>query len=154
MEIVLLAIGKTQMNFIKEGIDFYLKRIKHYVNFRIVEVSQKKYSKKTTPEQMQKAEQIALEKYLTDKSNVFLLDENGKEFTSIEFAEFINNKLITYKNLTFVIGGSYGFSQEMKKRYKKISLSKMTFQHDLVRLIFVEQIYRAFTIINNEIYHH
>ena len=156
MKVKLLVIGKTDKDFVKKGIEEYQKRLKHYIPFEFKILPDIKNTKKISEEQQKQkeGEQILQE---TQKSDfVILLDENGKEFSSVKFSEFMQNKMLSgTKNLVFIIGGPYGFSQDLYKRAdSKISLSKMTFSHQMVRMIFIEQLYRAMTILKNEPYHH
>lgn len=156
MKISLVVIGKTNGKFLIDGINEYTKRLSFYIPFNIVYLPDIKNNKKLTFEQ-QKTQEGAILLGEIDKSDyVVLLDEHGKEFTSIEFSRYIEKKMTTVsKRLVFVVGGPYGFSNEVKERAnEKISLSKMTFSHEMIRLIFTEQLYRAMTIINNEPYHH
>lgn len=156
MKISLVVIGKTNGKFLIDGINEYTKRLSFYIPFNIVYLPDIKNNKKLSFEQ-QKTQEGAILLGEIDKSDyVVLLDEHGKEFTSIEFSRYIEKKMTTVsKRLVFVVGGPYGFSNEVKERAnEKISLSKMTFSHEMIRLIFTEQLYRAMTIINNEPYHH
>ncbi|MCT4614022.1 MAG: 23S rRNA (pseudouridine(1915)-N(3))-methyltransferase RlmH [Marinifilaceae bacterium] len=156
MKIQLLVIGKTDKKYIAEGIEEYQKRLKHYVNFNLNIIPDIKNSKNmSSQEQKSKEGELILSK-LSKSSILILLDENGKQFSSVEFSKQIEKmNLASYKELVFVIGGPYGFSKDVYERAdRKISLSKMTFSHQMVRMIFVEQLYRAYTIINNEPYHH
>ena len=155
MKISLVVIGKTNGKFLIDGINEYTKRLSFYIPFNIVYLPDIKNNKKLTFEQ-QKTQEGAILLGEIDKSDyVVLLDEHGKEFTSIEFSRYIEKKMTTVsKRLVFVVGGPYGFSNEVKERAnEKISLSKMTFSHEMIRLIFTEQLYRAMTIINHEPYH-
>ena len=156
MKISLVVIGKTNGKLLIDGINEYTKRLSFYIPFNIVYLPDIKNNKKLSFEQ-QKTQEGAILLGEIDKSDyVVLLDEHGKEFTSIEFSRYIEKKMTTVsKRLVFVVGGPYGFSNEVKERAnEKISLSKMTFSHEMIRLIFTEQLYRAMTIINNEPYHH
>lgn len=156
MKVKLIAIGKTDANYLAEGIDIYVNRLKHYIKFELEVIPDIKSRKnKTTEQQKEEEGKLLLSKFdATDW--VVLLDENGKLKTSRELADFLDQKMIqSTKTLTFVIGGPYGFSQEVYQRAnQKLSLSKMTFSHQMIRLFFVEQIYRAFTILKGEPYHH
>jgi len=155
MKISLFVIGKTNFAFVKDGIAVYTKRLKRYVNFEMVELPDVKGAKNMSPDELKKREAEILEKKIKSGDFVVLLDEKGKEFNSREFASFIQNKsLQSTKHLIFIVGGAYGFSEQMYQRANsKISLSKMTFSHQIIRVIFMEQFYRAFTIINGEPYH-
>lgn len=155
MKIKLIMIGKTTGDLYIDAIDDYTNRIKHYNNFSIHVIPGLKNTKKLSQEQQKQAEGELILKELTAQDTVILLDERGKEYRSMEFAKWLENKQLTAQNIVFVIGGPYGFSDSIYKRpNEKISLSKMTFSHQMVRLIFVEQLYRACTIIKGESYHH
>lgn len=156
MKITLLFIGKTDTSYIKSGIDEYFNRVKHYVPIEIIIIPDIKNSKKGLNEIQKKREGKLIIKKFKKNDFIILLDEKGKIFTSFEFAQFIEKKMVAgVKNLVFVIGGPYGFSEEVyKKANHIISFSKMTFSHQLFRMIFVEQLYRAFTIMKGEPYHH
>ena len=155
MKIKLIMIGKPTGDLYIDAIDDYTNRIKHYNNFSIHVIPGLKNTKKLSQEQQKQAEGELILKELTAQDTVILLDERGKEYRSMEFAKWLENKQLTAQNIVFVIGGPYGFSDSIYKRAnEKISLSKMTFSHQMVRLIFVEQLYRACTIIKGESYHH
>ena len=155
MKIKLIMIGKTTGDLYIDAIDDYTNRIKHYNNFSIHVIPGLNNTKKLSQEQQKQAEGELILKELTAQDTVILLDERGKEYRSMEFAKWLENKQLTAQNIVFVIGGPYGFSDSIYKRAnEKISLSKMTFSHQMVRLIFVEQLYRACTIIKGESYHH
>ena len=155
MKSELILVGKTNDPLYVNGIDDYAERINHYLPFAIRTIPAIKNTKKLTQEQQKHAEGEQILKLLQPSDTVVLLDEHGKENTSIEMAKWLANKQHTSKNLVFVIGGPYGFSQEVYNRAnEKIALSKMTFSHQMVRLIFAEQLYRACTIIKGESYHH
>lgn len=156
MKISLLCIGKTDDKFIQEGIDKYLKRLKHYIQFNIVVLPDVKNVKNLSESQQKEKEAELFNKHLSSGDFIVLLDENGKEYTSVEFSSFIEKKMIaSVQHLVFLIGGPYGFSPEIKQRANSfVSLSKMTFSHQMVRMFFAEQIYRAFTIMKGEPYHH
>lgn len=155
MKIKLIMIGKTTGDLYIDAIDDYTNRIKHYNNFSIHVIPGLKNTKKLSQEQQKQTEGELILKELTAQDTVILLDERGKEYRSMEFAKWLENKQLTAQNIVFVIGGPYGFSDSIYKRAnEKISLSKMTFSHQMVRLIFVEQLYRACTIIKGESYHH
>ena len=132
------------------------RRINFYIPFEIIHLTDAKNTKNMSEEQQKICEGVSLLKKLESSDYVVLLDEHGKEFTSMEFSRYIEKKTHNVpKRLAFVVGGPYGFSEDVKQRAnEKISLSKMTFSHEMVRLFFVEQIYRAMTILNNEPYHH
>ncbi len=156
MKIQFLVVGRTNGNYLTEAISDYCNRIKFYLPFEMEVIPELKNSKNLSFEQQKEKEGELILKALQGGDYVVLLDEKGKEFTSEQFAAYIEKKMHTVnKRLVFIIGGPYGFS---KKVYdvasEKMALSKMTFSHQMVRLFFVEQIYRAFTIINGEPYHH
>lgn len=156
MKISLFVVGKTNHNYLSPGIDDYTKRINHYISFNIQYIADAKNTKNLSQAQQKQAEGQNLLNAFDKSDYVVLLDERGKEFTSKDFSSFIEKKMQTVtKRLVFVVGGPYGFSEDVYQRAnEKISLSKMTFPHDLIRLIFTEQLYRSFTIMNNEPYHH
>ncbi len=156
MKIDLVMIGKTDEKYLIEGIDKYLKRLKHYIPFKMITIPDIKKTKNLSEEQQKKLEGDQILSQLQPGDHLVLLDENGKDFNSVGFANFIEKKMIAgLKRIVFVIGGPYGFSDEVyDKANQKISLSHMTFSHQMVRLFFVEQIYRAMTILKNEPYHH
>jgi len=156
MKISLIAIGKTNFDFLVKGIEEYQHRLKRYGSFEIKIISDVKNAKSLPTELLKIKEGEAFLSVIRNDDDVVLLDENGSRFSSTEFAKYIETSLNqNTKHLVFVIGGAYGFSNEMYKRAKhKISLSPMTFSHQLVRLVFMEQVYRAFTIIRGEPYHH
>jgi 23S rRNA (pseudouridine1915-N3)-methyltransferase len=155
MKITLLTIGKTSENYLTEGIQKYSKRINRYVSFEIKVIKDIKASKNMPVKTLKAKEENEIIKQLKKDDYLVLLDERGHEFNSIKFAKFIENKMITnIGNVVFLIGGAYGFSEGIYQKAKeKISLSKMTFSHQLIRIIFTEQLYRAFSIINGEPYH-
>lgn len=156
MECVLLCVGKTDQAELKQLIDLYQNRLKHYTKFSLVIIDDIKNSKNLSEKQQKEAEGKALEKQLKAGDRIVLLDENGKNFSSIAFSDWINKQQVSgVKRLVFIIGGPYGFSADIYARaQQKISLSSMTFSHQMVRLFFVEQLYRAHTILKNEPYHH
>lgn len=156
MKITLLVIGKTDEPYLETGIAKYLGRLEHYVPFELKIIPDIKNRKTLTEAQQKKSEGELLLAQFQPGDVVVLLDENGKTFSSRGFAKWIESQMNTgCKRLVFVIGGPYGFSQEVyEKANSKISLSEMTFSHQMVRLIFVEQLYRAFTIMKGEAYHH
>ncbi len=155
MKITLILVGKTGNKLYAEGIKDYTERINHYVPFDIKIIPELKNSKSLSEQQQKDKEGEQILKIIDGKSHVVLLDEHGKEMRSMEFASWLENKQQTTRQLTFVIGGPYGFSQAVYDRAdSKQSLSRMTFSHQMVRLIFAEQLYRACTIIRKEPYHH
>ena len=156
MKITLLAIGKTNAKYLQEGIEQYIKRLSHYIPFEFKILPDVKTTKGLTQEKQKEMEGQMFLNCIQSGDVVVLLDEKGKEMTSREFSVYLDKKMVTVaKNFIFVIGGPYGFSQEMYNRAnEKLSLSKMTFSHEMIRLFFIEQIYRAITILKGEPYHH
>jgi 23S rRNA (pseudouridine1915-N3)-methyltransferase len=156
MKITLLAIGKTEDSYLKTGMDKYLARLKHYIKFEITELPELKNTKALSQEQQKVKEAELIFKNTTSTDHIVLLDERGAELTSVQFSAMLNKKMIaSVQNLVFIIGGPYGFDDSVYKRANdKLSLSRMTFSHQMVRLFFVEQVYRAFTILKGEPYHH
>ncbi|MDB5122842.1 MAG: rRNA ((1915)-N(3))-methyltransferase RlmH [Mucilaginibacter sp.] len=156
MKITFLTVGKTEDAYLKEGIEKYVKRLKHYTKLVIIEIDELKNTKALTQEQQKAKESELILKKILPLDHVILLDENGKELSSTQFAAYFEKKALgSVSNLVFVVGGPYGFDQSIYERAnEKISLSAMTFSHQMVRLFFVEQVYRAFTIIKGEPYHH
>lgn len=156
MKITFLTVGKTEDAYLKEGIDKYVKRLKHYTRLTIVEIDELKNTKAITREQQKAKEAELIIKKITPIDYVILLDEKGLEFSSSQFASYLDKKAISsVTSLIFIVGGPYGFDQSVYARANdKLSLSSMTFSHQMVRLFFVEQLYRAFTIIKGEPYHH
>jgi 23S rRNA (pseudouridine1915-N3)-methyltransferase len=156
MKITLLLVGKTAFPYINEGISISEKRLSHYVNYSRVEIPELKGVQAMSKEQIKEKEGELILKNIKNTDDVILLDERGNTFTSLEWAAHLQKK-INYegKDIVFVIGGAYGFSQKVYQRAgSKISLSKMTFSHQIIRVIFLEQLYRAFTIMKGEPYHH
>ena len=156
MKITLLTVGKTDKDWVKQGIDIYAARMKHYFPFSIVEIPELKNASSLSEDQIKTKEGELILKNIKPTEEVILLDERGREFSSMEFAKVLQDKIsYTGKDIVFVIGGAYGFSDAVRQRSNsKISLSRMTFSHQMVRAIFVEQLYRAFTIMKGEPYHH
>ena len=156
MKISLILIGKITDKHVSALMDDYEARVKHYVGFDITVIPELKNTKALTEEQQKQAEGALILKQLQPGDTVVLLDERGKELRSVQFAEWMQRKQHTVgKRLVFVVGGPYGFSPEVYARAnEQLSLSRMTFSHQMVRLFFVEQIYRAQTIIRGEPYHH
>jgi 23S rRNA (pseudouridine1915-N3)-methyltransferase len=156
MNIKLISIGKTDDKALDQLIQSYLSRLKHYINFEFEIIPDIKNRKQLSKSQQKVKEGVLLLKALQKSDYVVLLDEKGSAFSSTEFAGFLEKKMLSgIKTLVFIIGGPYGFSPEIYNRSnQKISFSKMTFSHQMIRLFFVEQIYRGFTILKNEPYHH
>ncbi|MDR1226235.1 MAG: 23S rRNA (pseudouridine(1915)-N(3))-methyltransferase RlmH [Prevotellaceae bacterium] len=154
MKILLIVVGKTDKGYLEEGIDLYLQRLKHYTALEVKVIPELKNTRALTEQQQKEREGEQILQAAED-CEMWLLDENGKEFSSEKFAAFLDKKNQTLtKIMSFVIGGPYGFSEEVyAKAMGKIALSQMTFSHQMVRLFFVEQLYRALTIIKGEPYH-
>ncbi len=156
MTIKLLAIGKTDSNTLQQLISEYKNRLKHYIRFELETIPDIKNVKNLSELHQKEKEGEYILKKMSPTDILILLDENGKQFSSIDFSKYLQKKMNSgIKQLVFVIGGPYGFSDAVyEKAQGKISLSKMTFSHQMVRLFFAEQLYRAFTILANEPYHH
>lgn len=156
MTIKLLAIGKTDSSQLQELIAVYQKRLNFYVNFEIELIPDLKKTKNLSEEQQKEKEGDLILKRLASTDVLLLFDEKGKQYSSVEFSAYLQKKMNAgIKQLVFVIGGPYGFSDAIYNRASgKISLSKMTFSHQMVRLFITEQLYRAYTILKNEPYHH
>ena len=149
-------MGKTDVGWVREGLELYVSRLSHYLQFSLKEIPELKKAASLTKEQIKEKEGELLLGEIQPRDEVILLDEHGKELRSVEFASWIQDRLSRGgRDLVFVIGGAYGFSSKFYERADgKVSLSKMTFSHQMVRTIFAEQLYRAFTIIKGEPYHH
>ena len=156
MKIKFVVVGKTVEKYLIDSCSEYGKRLKKYVNFEFVVLKDLKNLSSLSFPQVKAAEAVLLEPYFKGGSFNILLDEHGKEFSSKEFADFLEKKMVnSSKDITFVVGGPYGFDEKISAAADfKISLSKMTFSHQMVRLIFLEQLSRAFTIMHGEPYHH
>ena len=156
MKISLLTVGKTDVKWVREGLETYVSRLSHYVPFSLEEIPELRNASALSREQIREKEGELILKRLKDTDEVILLDEHGREYRSVEWAAFLGEKLSrSSRDLVFVVGGAYGFSQKVYDRAaSRLSLSKMTFSHQMVRTIFAEQLYRAFTIIKGEPYHH
>ena len=156
MKITLLTVGKTDRDWVSQGLEIYVSRLKHYIPFALIEIPELKNVSAFSKEQIKSKEGALILKNVRTSDDVILLDEKGKMFTSMEFSSMLSDKLsYASRDIVFVIGGAYGFSKEVYDRAdSKISLSKMTFSHQMVRTIFAEQLYRAFTIMKGEPYHH
>ena len=156
MKITLLTVGKTDRDWVRQGLDIYVSRLKHYIPFTLTEIPELKNVSALSKEQIKVKEGELILKNVRTTDDLILLDEHGKEYSSIQLAKILQDK-ISYecKDIVFVIGGAYGFSDAVYARANsKLSLSKMTFSHQMVRTIFAEQLYRAFTIMKGEPYHH
>ncbi|RZS95164.1 23S rRNA (pseudouridine(1915)-N(3))-methyltransferase RlmH [Cecembia calidifontis] len=156
MQIRLLAIGKTDHASIQQLVEEYAKRLGHYVKFDLETLPDIKNAKSLSESVQKEKEGELILKKVQPADELILLDENGKQFGSVEFSQFLQKKMNSgLKQLIFVIGGPYGFSEAVYQRANaKLSLSKMTFSHQMIRVFFIEQLYRAYTILKNEPYHH
>ena len=155
MKIKLIVIGKTDETYLKEGIKKYVSRLEHYIDFDLKEIADVKTGKKLNVNLQKEAEGKEILKLISKSDFIVLLDEKGKEFSSVGFSQFIQKRMNTGMDLTFVIGGPFGFSDDIcTQSNMKIALSQLTFSHQMVRLFFVEQIYRSFSILKGEKYHH
>lgn len=156
MEIELLTVGKTTIRFVEDGIAEYSKRLKHYIPYSIKSLPDVKNASKMDQAKQKEAEGEKILDAISNSDFVVLLDERGKQYSSIEFSTFLEKQMISgRRKVVFVVGGPYGFSQPVYNRADSLlSLSKMTFNHEMVRLFFTEQIYRAMTILRGEPYHH
>ena len=155
MKIILLQIDKTDQSFVEQGVQEFSKRLARYVPFETITIAINKTIRNKTIAEQKLEEEKQLLSYISKYDTVFLLDETGKEFTSIQLATQIQNILNSgKKSLFFVIGGPYGFTDALRKKHALISFSKFTFSHQMIRLLFCEQLYRAFNIIKGEKYHH
>jgi len=155
LKTVLIQVGKTVNKHFIAGISDYVERIGHYMPFDVITIPDLKNAKSLSEQQQKQAEGEQILRQLQLSDTVVLLDEHGREYRSIEFARWLEQKQQTARRLVFVIGGPYGFSQAVYQRAnEQLSLSKMTFSHQMIRLTFTEQVYRACTIIKGEPYHH
>jgi 23S rRNA (pseudouridine1915-N3)-methyltransferase len=156
MKIALIAVGKTTERYFSDAIDEYRNRLKHYLPFEMEIIPELKNTKNLSETQQKEKEGELILKQLQPGDYLVLLDERGREFSSMKFADYLEKKMHNVsRRLVFVIGGPYGFSEKVYEvAQEKLSVSKMTFSHQMIRMIFIEQIYRAMTILNNEPYHH
>lgn len=156
MKISLITVGKTDVKWVKEGLEEYVSRLSRYVPFSLIEIPQMKVAPSMPQEKVKEIEGEAVLKRIKPSDEVILLDERGKMFSSQEFASLLEGRMAHgSRDMVFVIGGAFGFSEKVYERASSLmSLSKMTFTHQMVRTIFAEQLYRAFTIIRGEPYHH
>lgn len=156
MIIRLICIGKTKQSFIIEGESYYTNKLKHYIRFEKLELADIKQAKNLSFDEIKQAEGRRIMEQIESNDIVVLLDERGTEYRSTAFSEFLQQQMNKgLKRLVFVIGGAYGFSEDLYRRSQyKLSLSQMTFSHEMVRLFFIEQVYRSFTILKGEPYHH
>ncbi len=155
MNIKLIVISKTDVPYLQTGIDEYISRLKHYCDFELVVIPALKNLGKASPDEIKEKEGELILKQLAKVDQTVLLDEHGKEYTSVGFSEYLQKQMNAgTRTLAFVIGGAFGFSPAVyAAATHKISLSQMTFNHQMVRLFFLEQLYRAFTILRHEKYH-
>tara|TARA_B100000900_G_scaffold414020_1_gene439466 strand:+ start:522 stop:995 length:474 start_codon:yes stop_codon:yes gene_type:complete len=156
VKILVLAIGKTDEQWVQEALLKYRKRLQHYIPFEFEVIPDLKNTKNLSDAQQKEKEGALILKKLNPTDEVFLLDEKGKEYRSVEFAKYLQQQMNSrVKRLVFIIGGPYGFSLELHAKTRgKLALSKMTFSHQMIRPFFLEQLYRAMTILRNEPYHH
>ncbi|MGE0077475.1 MAG: 23S rRNA (pseudouridine(1915)-N(3))-methyltransferase RlmH [Bacteroidales bacterium] len=156
MKIILILVGKTDKDYFVKAIDEYTKRVSRYCKFEIKIIPELRNTKSMSVDVQMQKEAESILPLIQNVQEVILLDEHGLEFNSIEFSKFIEKKMVTgLRDICFVVGGPYGFSEKVKAvSHTKISLSQLTYSHQLVRLVFIEQLYRAFTIIKGEPYHH
>lgn len=155
MEIQLLCIGKPDRTFWSEALELYEKRLQHYVKFSLIYIPDIKSSKKSDPKKIKAEEAKQLLQKIKPEDTVILLDEKGETFSSVSFSKEIENHMISgKKRVFFIVGGAYGFSEVLYQKFpRRMALSEMTFSHQMVRLFFCEQLYRAFTLLNNHPYH-
>ena len=156
MNIELIVIGKTDQQEVASLVEQYAKRVNHYCKFTVTTIADVKNTRNMAPSRQKQLEGEMILKLISEGDWLVLMDERGRQFTSMEYADWLQKRMLSgVKRVAIVIGGPYGFSDEVYKRAnEKISLSKMTFSHQIVRAIFAEQLYRAFTSLNNEPYHH
>lgn len=155
MKITLLVVGKTTDPRLVALIDEYQQRLKHYIPFEFVVIPELRNAKNMTFDLIKQTEGELILRAVTPATDLILLDEHGKEFRSIEFANYLQKKMSAGRDIVFVVGGAFGFSQQVYDRANgKVSLSQMTFSHQMIRLLFTEQLYRAMTILRGEPYHH
>lgn len=156
MKITLLTVGRTDVKWVREGLELYVSRLTHYFPFALDEIPELKNVSALTKDQIKEKEGELILKKIKPQDDVIILDEHGREYRSVEFAALLEEKISRGgHDMVFVIGGAYGFSKGVYDRANaKMSLSKMTFSHQMVRAIFTEQLYRAFTIVRGEPYHH
>ncbi|AUR48675.1 rRNA large subunit methyltransferase [Porphyromonas gingivalis TDC60] len=156
MKIVLLVVGKTDSKLMAQATEEYIRRLSHYVSFEVEVIPDVRLGSKLSSEQQKDAEGREILARLRPSDNTVLLDERGREYSSMEFSAFLQKKMLTgTRRMVFVIGGPYGFSPAVQEAVTdRISLSRMTFSHQMIRLFFTEQVYRAMTILNHEPYHH
>jgi len=155
MKITLILIGKTEEAFVEQGFNLYLSRLRHYITIKVVVIPALKVASNLTPQQVKEREAVLILKQLSPGSTLAVLDEKGTELRSVEFSAQLQKWMNSgIRELVFLVGGAFGIADEVKKRAAfQLSLSQLTFTHQLIRLVFAEQLYRAFTIIRNEPYH-
>ncbi|MEZ4938230.1 MAG: 23S rRNA (pseudouridine(1915)-N(3))-methyltransferase RlmH [Crocinitomicaceae bacterium] len=156
MKLKLIYTGKTGKSFLIDGEKEYLNRLKHYVKLEVIELPDIKNAHKLSEEEIKSKEADQLLKKIDSQDQIILLDDKGKQFTSMDFADFFQQKMNTgTRSICFIIGGPYGFDEKIYNLpHSKLSLSKMTFSHQMIRMIFLEQVYRSYTILKGEPYHH
>ena len=156
MKITLLTVGKTDVAWVREGLELYVSRLRHYIPFILTEIPELKNVSALSRDQIREKEGDLVLGAVRPSDEVILLDERGHQYRSVDFARFLGDRMARGgKDLVFVIGGAYGFAQKVYDRAgARLSLSEMTFSHQMVRTIFAEQLYRAFTILRGEPYHH
>lgn len=154
LHIQIICIGKTNETYVREGIDKYNKLLSKYCKLEWLELPDVKNANKLPPEKLKEAEAAMLEQHIPEKAGIIFLDEAGKTYDSTRFAGYIRKKTTEHSKLTLIIGGSHGLSESVRRRGDSLSLSAMTFNHQMVRVIFAEQLFRAFTIIQGTGYHH
>ncbi len=156
MKIQLICVGKTTFKYLLEGEKEYLKRLQHYIQVEKIEIPELRNAKKMSKDEIKRKEGKIIIDKITNADFVVLLDEKGKQYSSKEFSKLIQKKMnLGIKRIAFVTGGAYGFSEEVYQKANSLfSLSKMTFSHQMVRMFFLEQLYRAFTILKGQPYHH
>jgi len=156
MKVECWVIGKTAFSYLEEGVNIYIKRLHHYLPFEFKQLPDVKQAKNLSTQQLKEKEGAIILKGIASNDLLILLDEKGKQVSSVVFSKMLEQLLMsTHKRIIFLVGGAYGFSEAVYKRSdRKISLSQMTFSHQMVRLIFLEQLYRGMTILKNEPYHH
>lgn len=156
MKVEFWVVGKTQFSYLSEGMEIYEKRLRKYLPFKMIVLPDIKNAKNLSAQELKKKEGDLILSKIEKGDLLILLDENGKTFSSQKFAKWLNQQLQhSARKMIFLVGGAYGFSEKVYQRsQQKIALSEMTFSHQMVRLFFIEQFYRALTILNNEPYHH
>lgn len=154
MNLSLIFIDKVSNASIQNLIHEYESRVKHYCNLDIITITVPKNVRQKSIEEQKQSEEKLIKKYIKGNDFIVLLDENAQCLSSMEFSKWLEKNISAYKRIVFIVGGPYGFSKEFKESYYPLSLSKMTFSHEMVRVLFLEQLYRAFTIIKSQKYHH